>query len=241
MNKINLITESNTKILKSRKYGFSTYGIHLAPANLSGYNTCRSASIGCSKACLNLAGHGVFKTVQQSRINKTLFFFKEREAFMQTLAKQIESRIKSAKRKDLTPCFRPNLTSDLPYEKIKVKALNNLTIVERFADLQFYDYTKVPARMSAFLAGDFPPNYHLTFSRNEELKNKKLCESFLKAGGNCAYVFRDSLPKTYRGIKVINGDESGLRFLDPTPCIVGLVEKGKAKQDKTGFVITDHI
>jgi len=28
-----------------------------------------------------------------------------------------------------------------------------------------------------------------------------------------------------------------LRFLDPSPCYVGLVAKGKAKSDKSGFVI----
>ena len=50
-------------------------------------------------------------------------------------------------------------------------------------------------------------------------------------------VFRNSLPKEYFGYKVIDGDDTDLRFLDPEGCIVGLIEKGKAKSDQSGFVI----
>jgi hypothetical protein len=35
---------------------------------------------------------------------------------------------------------------------------------------------------------------------------------------------------------VINGDESDLRFLDKQGVVVGLIEKGLAKKDETGFV-----
>jgi hypothetical protein len=36
---------------------------------------------------------------------------------------------------------------------------------------------------------------------------------------------------------VINGDETDLRFLDGKQKVVGLVEKGRAKKDESGFVI----
>jgi hypothetical protein len=53
-----------------------------------------------------------------------------------------------------------------------------------------------------------------------------------------AVVFRHSLPDTFRGLRVIDGDKDDLRFLDPKGVVVGLVAKGKkAKQDKSGFVI----
>ena len=243
MKKINLITESNNKIQKGVKLGFHSMGIHLAPSTLSGFNTCAGASVGCASACLNSAGMGKFSNVQQSRINKTKFFFKDKEKFMLTLADQLTRKIKSAERKNLKPCFRPNLTSDLPFEKIKIKGLKGKTLMELFPALQFYDYTKIPARMSAYLAGDLPANYCLTFSRNESKKNQKLCESFLKAGGNCAYVFKDKLPATYRGHKVISGMEHDLRFKDPQGqgLIIGLLAIGDAKKDKSGFVIKDHL
>jgi hypothetical protein len=53
---------------------------------------------------------------------------------------------------------------------------------------------------------------------------------------NVAIVF-DELPKTYRGIDVINGDENDLRFLDPADKIVGLTAKGKAKKDNSNFTV----
>jgi hypothetical protein len=54
---------------------------------------------------------------------------------------------------------------------------------------------------------------------------------------NSAVVFAGELPARYKGIKVINGDESDLRFLDPKGVIVGLHAKGAAKKDFTGFVV----
>jgi hypothetical protein len=51
-----------------------------------------------------------------------------------------------------------------------------------------------------------------------------------------AVVFK-SVPETYLGRPVINGDETDLRFLDPRGVIVGLKAKGKAKKDTTGFVV----
>jgi hypothetical protein len=46
-----------------------------------------------------------------------------------------------------------------------------------------------------------------------------------------------TLPDTYLGRNVINGDEHDARFLDPVGCIVGLKAKGKAKKDMSGFVV----
>ena len=62
-------------------------------------------------------------------------------------------------------------------------------------------------------------------------------KTILELGGNVAVVFRGSLPKTYLGYPVVNGDEHDLRFKDPKGVIVGLVEKGLAKEDETGFVV----
>ena len=85
-----------------------------------------------------------------------------------------------------------------------------------------------------------PSNYHLTFSCSET--NSKVAQLVLSMGGNVAVVFRSQLPSTWNGVEVINGDKSDLRFLD-TPhgvrrsgVVVGLIEKGLAKKDATGFV-----
>ena len=90
--------------------------------------------------------------------------------------------------------------------------------------------------MHKFLDGKMPENYHLTFSRSEETSDDRMLR-ILNKGGNVAVVFRGSLPKTYLGYPVIDGDKNDLRFKDPKGVVVGLVEKGLAKKDETGFVV----
>lgn len=80
---------------------------------------------------------------------------------------------------------------------------------------------------------DLPANYHLTFSLAED--NDAFAVKALENGMNVAAVFR-TLPDTFMGRKVINGDDTDLRFLDEQGVIVGLKAKGKAKKDATGFV-----
>lgn len=246
-----LLNEGNTKTRKGEKKGWMTFGIHLAPANLSGFNVCKDASVGCAAACLNTAGRGVMSSVQKARIAKTRLFFTNKDLFLTQLHKEITAGIKKAGKKGMRPCFRLNLTSDLPWEKIKHKGK---TILEHFPNVQFYDYTKIVSRVTSFLScqhqplswggamlkeaqggNDWPKNYHLTFSRSES--NQALVEAVAASLGNVAAVFRGKLPKKYLGLPVVNGDETDLRFLDPKGCVVGLVEKGLAKKDHTGFVL----
>ena len=229
---MSLLNSGNSKTRKGEKKGFTTYGIHLAPASLSGFNVCDSSSAGCRWACLNTAGRGAMTSVQRARIKKTLFFFKDKQGFLAELWAEVAKSIKSAARKNMTPCFRLNLTSDLPWEKIK---FNGQSVMEAFPTVQFYDYCKSPERMTKFVNGEMPKNYHLTFSRSET--NGALALAFLKSGGNVAMVFRKSLPATYYGHEVIDGDETDLRFLDGSGKIIGLKEKGLAKKDATGFVL----
>ena len=151
---------------------------------------------------------------------------------MLQLVKEITNAIKLAIKKSQTPCFRLNLTSDLAWESQK---FNGVKLMEIFPDVQFYDYTKSFKRMEKYLNGKFPKNYHLTFSRSES--NAEETKKVLRLGGNVACVFRNELPKTWQGYEVINGDETDLRFLDKQNIFGGLVEKGLAKKDETGFVL----
>ena len=222
-----LLNAGNYKTSKGEKYGWKTYGLHLAPFNLSGKNVCSSATVGCSTACLNTAGRGIMHSVQDARIKKTRRFFEDRDGFLSQLYKEITSSIKSAKRKEINSCFRLNLTSDLPWESL---------VVKYFPFAQFYDYTKHLKRFVRFLEGKLPTNYHLTYSRSEEPPDT-LVKSLCASGGNVAVVFRDHLPETWLGIEVIDGDDSDLRFQDGEGKIVGLLEKGLAKKDDSGFVV----
>ena len=234
-----ILTAGNTKIVKGEDLGYLTKGIHFSPADKSGHEVCRWRSKGCTKACLDTAGRGQMQFTQDSRIAKTKRFFEDRIAFMAQLVKEIGNAIKLATKKEMTACFRPNLTSDLTWEDID--SGNGKTIMEQYPKTQFYDYTKSFQRMAQFLNGsltygerDFPVNYHLTFSRSEH--NETLCDMVLQMGGNVAVVFRDQLPATWKGFEVVNGDKNDLRFLDKSGVVVGLIEKGLAKKDETGFV-----
>jgi hypothetical protein len=111
-----LLSTGNPKILKGLKQGFNTYIMHLAPANLSGYETCPKRTAGCTSACLNTAGRGgMFKKgentnmIQKARIRKTKMFFEDRITFMNLLVKDIELAIKQSTKKIMIT----QITSDL--------------------------------------------------------------------------------------------------------------------------------
>ena len=241
MIKTTILTQGNAKIVKGEELGYVTKGIHFAPAQLSGFEVCQWRSKGCTASCLNTAGRGQMNSIQQSRIAKTKLFFDKQFDFLAKLSKEISSSIKSATKKGMNSVFRLNLTSDISWESVFFNEEEPKTIFDKFPSIQFYDYTKSFKRMCAFLGkpftkdeAKFPSNYHLTFSRSEH--NDTKCEMVLAMGGNVAVVFRNQLPKTWKGYEVVNGDDTDLRFLDKRGVVVGLIEKGMAKKDETGFV-----
>ena len=221
-----LLTRSNTKTLKGEGRGFVTYIMHLAPAKLSGYEVCGGRSPECTKVCLNMAGRGKFDRTQQARIRKTKWFFKDRNTFMSQLVKDISSAIRYAQKHKLHVAIRLNGTSDIPWESIRCGNFDN--IMERYPFIQFYDYTKLVGRKN------LPDNYHLTFSASET--NSAEVKQAMKAGMNVAVVF-DSVPSTYAGRPVIDGDEDDLRFLDQSSHIVGLKAKGAAVGSQSIFIV----
>ena len=234
-----LLSTGNPKILKGMKQGYNTYILHLAPANLSGHETCPKRTAGCTSACLNTAGRGgMFKKgettnmIQKARIRKTQLFFSNRDEFFHQLINDIELAIKQSARLGLTPVFRLNGTSDLSFEKYSIMGTGK-NIFQLFPQVQFYDYTKILGRKVAHI-----DNYHLTFSAADG--NDADVLSAMAQGYNVATVFgmkkTEPMPETYNGRPVFNGDESDLRFLDPKGVIVGLYAKGKAKKDTSGFV-----
>jgi hypothetical protein len=239
-----LLSVGNPKTLKGMKQGYNTYILHLAPASLSGHNTCPKATAGCIDSCLNTAGRGgMFKrgentnTIQQARIRKTQLFYNDRDQFMALLVKDIELAIKQSAKVDLIPVFRLNGTSDLSWEKYSVvrNGVVYTNIFHAFENVQFYDYTKVLGRKIGNIK-----NYHLTFSMADG--NYMDCKQAVEQGMNIAVVFGikkgTPMPTKFfnHNMTVFNGDESDLRFLDPAKSIIGLYAKGRAKKDTSGFV-----
>lgn len=225
----NLLTIENAKTVKGEELGYLTGILYLAPWKESipygGGNLCPMASEGCGTSCLFSSGRGRFDSVRDARIKKTIYFYRDREGFMSDLRNSIKRIIRKAERMGLKPAIRLNGTSDFAWHKTG--------IMDEFAEITFYDYTKVINRLFEKL----PSNYHLTFSRsevNQEHVQKVINESSF----NVAMVFSSNqLPNKYLGRKVVNGDEHDLRFLDEKKVVVGLKAKGKAKKDKSGFAI----
>jgi hypothetical protein len=129
-----------------------------------------------------------------------------------------------------------NGTSDLSPKLFNVDKVN---VLDKFKDVQFYDYTKVANRMPMAKG-----NYHLTFSYSGDNMNEVV--QALDNGYNVAVPFlvnkSKALPNEFLGHEVGDADETDLRFLD-TLRIAGL--RVKITKDKSavttavekGFVI----
>lgn len=222
--------DRNTKLRKSRKRGYRTLALPMAAHTLSGYNVCPFASKGCASACIVTSGYAFFPMVMRARIARSRAWFQNRDEFKAALISELARAVKTAKRRKQNLAVRLNVFSDIPWERVFP------SLFSRFAPVQFYDYTKDPARALRHARGDFPANYHLTFSRSET--NERDCLLVLEAGGNVAIVFdRKELPDVWHGFPVINGDETDLRFLDPDGVVVGLYAKGRGRNDDSGFVV----
>jgi hypothetical protein len=234
MSKLVLLSTSNTKTEKGEKKGYLTFVLNLAPSDMSGFNTCPMASVGCRGACLNTSGNGNYPAVQAARVRKTQMFFNNRDAFMCQLFADIAVAKEIAVKENLTPCFRLNTTSDIRWENMPINGHKNIMLA--YPTDIFYDYTKIPNRKG------LPDNYTLTFSRSES--NETDVKRIIKTTDtNVAVVFATKkgkdLPDKWMGRKVVDGDETDLRFLDPKGVIVGLRAKGKAQgKEWGGFVVT---
>ena len=230
-----LTVNGNPKLVKGDKLSdkYLSAIMHLSPINT---RICPYQDIAkCKEACLNTAGRGgIFKkgestnTIQEARKRKTDLFLKDRDTFMSLLVKDIEAFVRKCERLDKKPCIRLNGTSDIQWELIPID--NYANIFDMFSDVQFYDYTKIPTRKVSSIK-----NYHLTWSYSEA--NNKYARLFEQVPYNKAVVFHGGLPRLFKGMKVIDGDTTDMRFLDKQNRVVGLKAKGLAKKDTSGFVI----
>lgn len=243
-----LLTVGNPKTVKGEGAGWLTAILHLAPAALSGRNVCPHATAGCRSACLNTAGRGGIaldsdglNAIQVARIRRTRWWQRDRDAFTACLVANIERHIRRATRHGLQPAVRLNGTSDLPWERFPVvrDGVTFPNMMRAFPEVRFYDYTKWPARLRGEVrTRELPPNYSLTFSLADG--NDDHADATLAQGGNVAVVFATrrgaDLPRSFKGARVVDGDVTDLRFLDPTGVVVGLRAKGRAIHDRSGFV-----
>ncbi len=227
-----LLSTNNFKTMKGEKLGYMTYILYMSPFtdNTKGINVCSHATKGCAEACLVGSGFGgMYTTVKEGRRNKTEYFLSSRNEFLFQVKAEIQKALDKQKGKAIIT-VRLNGTSDIPWEKFRVFE-GDKNIFEVYPNVQFYDYTKNYLRFDKVL----PKNYHLTFSRSEKNHDKAI--EILNRGFNVAMVF-DTLPEKFVGFKVINGDETDLRFKDEKGVIVGLKYKkmtGKGADNSLAF------
>jgi hypothetical protein len=230
---------SNAKTVKNSE---ETWIMYISPYDLNSYGktVCSDSTEGCATGCLGPhSGRALlFQMITQARIRKTDLYFADRQAFCDILKKDMIRLSNRAEKKRIKIQVRLNGTSDLDF----IAILKNRTglDVRTLPGLSFYDYTKQIGKFKKYHGSD----YKLTFSRSE--KNTLECIEAIKYGP-VAVVFdtkkNQDLPGTFSfdGINhfpVIDGDKADDLMVNlGSGFILGLRAKGKAKEDKTGFVV----
>lgn len=143
-----------------------------------------SGRLGCIDFCLALkAGRMPQRGQGNARRWKAALFVGARQLFGELLRFEAASFGRSVARKadsegiELRPVIRVDGGTDTGYGR---------TMAAEFPEIQWYDYTKVPARMRAAVAGKLPVNYHVTFSYSGP--NRIETAEALRGGVNVAAV-----------------------------------------------------
>jgi hypothetical protein len=203
-----------------------------SPAASSGINMCPMAAIAaCEAPCLNTAGRGAMSSVAMARLRKTLFWQQFPTEFIAMFERDVLRGCKEARKLGMVPAFRPNGTTDTRWELyvwyIMVKAYKEY-------GARFYDYTKLANRVIPD-----PKVYDLTFSYSGVKGFQGQVKKAIDKGMRLAVVFdgKRSYPKRFLGKRTIDGSATDIRFRDKQGVVVALCAKGKAKHDKSGFVV----
>jgi hypothetical protein len=220
------VNGSNTKIAKTIKRGEN---IRVASLSLMpDRKICAgSKAAGCFETCLKSSGRGAFKNVATARQNKTDFYLSDRPGFLAQLRAELTNFDKLCTKQKVKGWVRLNTISDIDYE--------NHGIPQAFPALNFYDYTKRVDRL-----GRTPSNYQLIFSYSGRKQYQKSVDKRPRHVP-MAVVFRNELPQYWNGQLVIDGDLSDIVNVKAGGVIVGLRAKGKAKRDRSGFVVESNL
>lgn len=228
----------DAKTSKGEKLGVRTAVTYLAPYTLSGQNVCAMAELAnCHEPCLFTAGRGAMSSVMCSRTMRTLIVQQYPEAFLAQLRKELIAHCKACARDGIVPAYRPNGTSDIRWERWEAWRDLMAELVAEYG-LRVYDYTKIPNR-------NVPTWYDLTYSYSGSIGYRPFVNRAITNGERLAVVFRTRAMVqqlldnggTFNGLKVVDGDDTDVRFYDPKNCVVALYAKGRAKRDQSGFVV----
>ena len=211
---------ANTKIAKTNK------GANIRYAGLSLYPNHRicagSKAAGCLDACLVSAGRGRFDNVAKARQAKTEWFMSDPIGFKAQLNHELSNFKVLCSKQNKQPVVRLNTISDIDWRDVMLL----------HPEITFLDYTKIAKRLENPL-----PNQLLIFSYSGRQQYAGNVNEALKHNSPIAVVFKNGMPETYLGRKVINGDASDWINANAGKVIIGLKAKGKAIKDNTGFTV----
>ena len=242
----------DAKTKKNMKKNYVSGILYEAPSTYAeDGNACPDANL-CKDLCLGLYAGRAFNikkkgakhsVIVEARVKRARMAKKDLTVYTARLKYEIKAMeaeadyLTTIKGETHKVCVRLNGTTDKVVEKLYP------TLFYHFDTTQFYDYTKSLGRMMRFLKGKLPPNYHLTFSRDNSAQFDSKCVKVLEMNGNVSVVFRDRktldnyIENSYKGFEVIDGDKSDLTFTYKSGVIVGLVAKGKAKKSDSDFIV----
>jgi hypothetical protein len=221
-----------------------------------GFHTCAKSTQGCKGSCLAHSSGGSFflgggrdvsklKGPRLAQYNRSMAFFDNPKEFAIKAYDEIAKIRDQAKKKNLLPVVRFNVTSD-----IHPRIFSSL--IKAFPDVVFDDYTKLNYDPIA-------PNHHVTYSSSGVMQprgmngvpvgvwndesNWKQMRRRLDDGFNISMPFssKDMLPKavwdqeTGRFYRVVDGDSHDYRFVNKQPpgaagVVVGLKNKDKGSK-----------
>lgn len=199
---------------------------------------CVGSSQACRDLCLVNTGQNVLADGPMlAKLAKTEALYADPVAWMRMYIESIRKHEAFCAGHGIDCYVRPNVLSDLPWELICPEVFG------MFENVSFYDYTKVPGRVTP------AKNYDLTFSMSGTKANERAMMWELDRGTRAAVVFWLKKPckgkqretnatdcdrasdLTFLGRKVIDGDDHDFRPLDPEGSIIGLTYKVPMTKD----------
>ena len=231
-----LLTIDQVKFRKTGKTGdFVQAGLTLSPADECGTNFCPGSSPGCRSQCLITTYRLQTETARTARVRRSHLLIDDPGAFCMFFSRDLARARARARAAGLVLVIRPNATSDVDAPRLFG------SLMADHPEDRWIDYTAVANRYARFLAGRFPANYHMTYSRKET--NHRTARVFVRAGGTATVVVRSRatmarlLASGFDGLPCVAGDDHDRRWEDPRGHWVLLLAKGAAKGDTTGFVV----
>jgi hypothetical protein len=174
------------KAIKAEKFRYLNAINYMAPHKSGGTgNLCPHASPGCIALCLGResgqasmvsAATNWTNSVRDSRERKARYFMQQRQEYMVEMLHHIAAACRTARRKRIKLAVRPNGSTDIAYEGLRVMIMPSLaaelsevsghtvtagahTIFSAFPNVQFIDYTKNPRRFERPLPANYSPRF----------------------------------------------------------------------------------